>query len=212
MKLSKPCFLMFFLLSFTTNSFADALECVRSSLGERVLWQRSWQNDFDDHGIRYKIEQVQKTELSSGGVRLQLRAIDTARRTRRIVKINTPSVAQLFCASILKRKLSIPKIEAIAPDAPPPKASASKAPAPVAPPAPALPQAVAKVTKAQEGAALLPFIYFSDTGWVRGKKPKEAELRICRISHMRFSCTSSDKSLHSPQLESIEDELQANPR
>lgn len=196
MRLGK--FLLFcltLLLPFTgvDSSQADAIDCARSSVGQIVVWRSAWQNDNQDEGVRYKVKRVLSTLRSSEGVRLEIQALGNAAKVQRMVEINSPSVAHLFCSALQRRKLSIPESPG----------AGLTASLPIARPN--------SPVVAQSEINKLPYIHFGDTGWVRADMPKNVELSVCRISHMRFSCSSSDKARHAPYLKSIEEELRTLP-
>ncbi len=183
-------------LLFVGHVRADTIDCVRTAVGQVVVWRSAWQNDRQDEGVRYRINRVMSTLRSSEGVRVEIQALGDARMSTRMVEITSPSVAQLFCSALVRRKLSIPEsndVGGVRATLPPLGAS------PIAD------------RRAAAEAENLPFIQFGDTGWVRADMPKNAELSICRISHMRFACTTSDKSRHAAYLKSIEEELRTLP-
>lgn len=184
---------------------ADSIDCVRTAQGQTVIWNSEWQNDHQDDGVQYQISKIGRSLWRSEGVNVQLHALDSsAARPQRSVEVNSPLVARLLCSAIVRKKLAIPDFPSIGrnEDAPPPRSVEA-----VSPPKPRLPTTSGtKVTSSN-----LPFIYFSENGWVRGDPPNGKELSLCTVLTQKFSCLLSDRKHYADQLKLIEEELRAFP-
>ncbi|MCB0325139.1 MAG: hypothetical protein KDD69_16255 [Bdellovibrionales bacterium] len=191
-----------------TSCKAEGVDCLRVATGRSLVWHGSWQADGSDTGVVYKVRQVRASARSSEGVRLELEAIGRAQKAERTIDVVDRAVATMVCRSLVRTKR--PDFDTLPqPPTPPPTPlpvtrHASK---PVQTPSPPKKSSTVS-TPVPPGIDRLPFIKYTERGWLRSEKVA-GKLAVCAVLSRQFSCLADEKSRFGSLLAQTEAEIRA---
>ncbi len=88
--------------SLRTARADDDLSCLERTTQQVVQWDREWQGDKRDHGVRYRVMSLQEYHPKEGpkGYQLKLQALGAAREPLRVATITKDLAARLFCERV----------------------------------------------------------------------------------------------------------------
>lgn len=86
-------------LGVPATARADDLSCLRSLAEATIRWDRDWQADGADDGVRYQVESVRGGTGPGGQEQMQIafRALEPAQKTSRTAHVMREHVAKLIC-------------------------------------------------------------------------------------------------------------------
>ena len=200
---------LLYVLSSSSPALAQ-FECVAKS-GDKVLrWSSQWQSDKQDAGVSYHIFSVEPIHQRSGNValKLDLRAIDPAKKQQRIFTISRTQQFLDVCREVRDPLADLPIKDAQSLEERAWKFSSGSKVGNYG-------TARATIWSASSGPdtpfSELPFIAFTDEGWLLSEAPSQGSIIECRVLERRFRCLETDVLQHQSALLQLEEELKENP-
>jgi hypothetical protein len=91
------------ILSLPKIAFANDLDCLALTKGHVVEWDKDWQADLSDNGVRYKITEIKTVTRPQNpkAIELSLVAQGSANKPVRTARIVKELAAHLFCERIV---------------------------------------------------------------------------------------------------------------